>query len=118
YDLPGGFIRLFKSHDCGKVDIVPWLKPGDHYSTLKIDVRDQSNPHTTATVTVGGTAFHAMFDTGAVATTLSLRAAARLGIKPGNPGVFPAGRSSGLGRRVVETWSAPVGTIEIGDEQI
>src|SRR5436305_1634674 len=32
YDLPDGFIRLFRSHDCGNVDMAYWVKPGGNYS--------------------------------------------------------------------------------------
>lgn len=117
YDLPEGHVRLFKWQGCGDVIKAYWVKGGS-YSELKIDPRSQSHPHTTGTVSINGTPMHVTFDTGAPMTTLSLRAAARLGIKPDSPGVRPAGHSMGLGRKVLESWSAPVGTIRIGDEEI
>lgn len=117
YDLPDGHIRLFRSHDCGNKVMAYWLNGGG-WSQMKIDERSERNPHTMGTVTVNGASFHAMFDTGASSTTLSMKAAARLGIKPDSPGVRPEGYSSGLGRRVVRVWSIPVDTIKIGDEEI
>jgi predicted aspartyl protease/tetratricopeptide (TPR) repeat protein len=117
YDLPDGHIRLFKWRDCRNAMKAYWVNGGS-YSLLKIDERSQSSPHTTATVSINGVSLHALFDTGASSTTISLRAAARLGIKPDSPGVRRAGYSGGLGRRVVEAWSVPVATIKIGDEEI
>jgi tetratricopeptide (TPR) repeat protein len=91
---------------------------GGSWSELKIDARSEHDPHTTATVSVNGTDLHAMFDTGASSTTLSIRAGVRLGIKSDSPGVRAEGVSGGLGRHVVPVWSVPVGTIKIGDEEI
>jgi tetratricopeptide (TPR) repeat protein len=117
YDLPDGHIRLFKWRDCRDAMKAYWVN-GGNYSELRIDERSQSNPHTTATVSINGTSIHATFDTGASFTTISLRVGARLGIKPDSPGVHPAGHSGGLGRRVAQVWSVPVATIKIGDEEI
>ncbi|HEX4737194.1 MAG TPA: retroviral-like aspartic protease family protein [Allosphingosinicella sp.] len=116
YDLPDGYIRLWRWRDCRDAAKAYWAN--GNYSLLKIDERSERNPHTTATVQVNGNSFHAVFDTGASSTTMSLRAAARLGLKPDSPGVHPAGYSSGLGRRVVQVWSIPVSTIDIGGEEI
>lgn len=117
YDLPDGYIRLWRWQDCRNATKAYWTT-GNNFSLLRIDERSQSNPHTTATVKVNGTSFQATFDTGAPSTTLSLRAAARLGIKPDSPGVRQAGYSGGLGRSIVQVWSVPVSTIDIGDEEI
>lgn len=117
YDLPDGHIRLFRFRDCDNAMKAYWVNGGS-FSELKIDQRSERDPHTTATVSVNGTNLHALFDTGAPSTTLSLRAAARLGIKPDSPGVHAAGQSGGLGRRVLPVWSVPVATIKIGDEEI
>src|SRR3954471_1889459 len=89
YDLPDGHIRLFIFRGCGDAPKAYWATDG--FFEMKIDERTRSNPHTTGMISINGTLFHATFDTGAPVTTLSLRAAARLGIKPDSPGVVPAG---------------------------
>ncbi len=81
-------------------------------------MRTPTHRHTTGIVTINGVSFHALFDTGASSTTLTVKAAARLGIKPDSPGVKPAGYSGGLGRRPVQVWSMPPITLKIGDEEI
>ena len=56
------------------------MKPGGNYSQLKIDARDQVQPAYHGTVSRRRNRHsHAMFDTGAPATSLSLKAAERLG---------------------------------------
>src|SRR3954468_9227677 len=112
YDLPDGVVRLLRSRDCGDTNLAYWAVGGS-YSLLKIERRDSiQRPHTIATVLVNGMQMRAMFDTGATATTLSLEAAARIGIKPDGKGVEPDGYSTGIGRGVSRTWRAPVATIQ------
>ena len=118
YDLPDGFVRLMRSHDCGGTDLAYWANGGS-YSLVRIDPRDATDqPFTMATVYVNGTAMHATFDTGATRTIMSLQAAARIGIKPDSKGVKPAGYGNGIGRGISQTWLAPVASIRIGDEEI
>src|SRR5581483_8091857 len=58
------------------------------------------------------------FDTGAATSLVGLRAAASAGKKPGDPGVEPAGYSTGIGRKAVQTWIATFPVLKIGDEEI
>ncbi|MDB5693247.1 MAG: hypothetical protein JWO81_2310 [Alphaproteobacteria bacterium] len=117
YDLPDGFVRLLRSHDCGGTVLAYWTNGGS-YSQLRIEPRSVFQPHTIATVSINGTSFRAGFDTGAPTTMMSLEAAARLGLKPDSPGVTAAGFEGGLGRGVSRMWLAPVDAIRIGDEEI
>src|SRR4051812_33204332 len=115
YDLPDGMVRLLRSRDCGDTNLAYWTNGGS-YSLLKIERRDPlTRPHTVATVSVNGKPMRAMFDTGATTTTLSIEAAARIGIAPGGKGVEADGYSSGIGRGVSQVWRAPVASIQIGD---
>lgn len=118
YDLPHGVIRLMRSQDCGTRDLAYWAA-GRSYSVVKIDPRNRYNPHTVGTVTINGKPVRATFDTGASTTLLSMAAAARLGLRPGGPGVTDGGSAMGVGHKLERTWIAPVDSIAIGDgEQI
>jgi tetratricopeptide (TPR) repeat protein len=59
-----------------------------------------------------------MFDTGAYTSLLTLKAAKRAGVTPDSPGVMPAGTSSGIGRRTVQTWIGPFASFKLGDEEV
>jgi tetratricopeptide (TPR) repeat protein len=117
YDLPHGMIRLMESEGCEKMSLAYWVKSGEAFSTLDIEPRERAI-HTIGTVYINGTAIRAIFDTGASGSVISLRAAARAGVKPGDSGVTPKGSSMGIGRKVVQTWTAPFASFKIGDEEI
>ena len=118
YDLPHGAIRLMRSKDCGGTDLAYWVEKGGLYSMMKIMSLTEARFHTVGTVYVNGQALKAGFDTGAGRTMLTRKAAERLGVKPGSPGVIEAGASRGLGRRIARSWIAPFQRIKIGDEEI
>ncbi|HEX5183042.1 MAG TPA: aspartyl protease family protein [Allosphingosinicella sp.] len=118
YDLPHGAVRLMRSIDCAHSDLAYWVGGGGGYSELRIEHRSEDKPFTVATILIDGKPVRATFDTGAPTTLLSLRAAARIGIKPDSPGVKPSGMTGGLGQGYVRTWLAPVDSIKIGDEEI
>ncbi|MBS0408890.1 MAG: aspartyl protease family protein [Proteobacteria bacterium] len=117
YDLSGGAIRLMKPKDCAHKILAYWAGPSA-ISTIAIDPATPSSPHTMGEVWVNGVKLRAMFDTGAGSSVLSLRAAARAGVKPGNPGVEPDGWSSGVGRNPIRIWAAPIDSFKAGDEEV
>lgn len=117
YDLAGGAIRLMKPEDCGDRLLAYWAgtKP---ISVLPIEWPTPIAPHTFGEVWVNGVRLRAMFDTGAGATVMTVRAAARAGIKTDSPDVKPAGWSYGIGHKMLRTWVAPIADFKVGDEQI
>jgi tetratricopeptide (TPR) repeat protein/predicted aspartyl protease len=118
YDLGHGGVRLMRSNGCSSEDDLAYWAGQAPVSVLTIDPRDERDPHTTATVLVNGVKMHALFDTGAARSSLSLQAAKRIGLTPSSPGVVRAGRSRGLGRSIVESWLAPVQSVKIGTEEV
>jgi tetratricopeptide (TPR) repeat protein len=118
YDLPHGAIRLFRSRDCGKASLAYWAGADGPYSMIKIVPLRTAGNHTVGTILVNGEKLRAIFDTGAERTVLTRQAAARAGVKPGDPGVEATGFSRGLGRATAQVWTAPFKTIQIGDEQL
>jgi tetratricopeptide (TPR) repeat protein/predicted aspartyl protease len=117
YDLANGVIRLMKARGCGDKVLAYWAgaKP---YSVMDINGANAQVGHTTGFVFINGVRIGAIFDTGAWASVLSRRAAARAGVKPGNAGVIDEGATHGIGRHTMETWVAPFASFKIGDEEI
>lgn len=117
YDLANGVIRLMKSKDCGHANLAYWS--GDKpFSIMDIDSTDTRTPHTIGAAYVNGVRIRVLFDTGASTSILSLRAAARAGVKPGDDGVKATGLTYGFGPHPVKTWIAPVSSFKVGDEEI
>jgi tetratricopeptide (TPR) repeat protein/predicted aspartyl protease len=118
YDLANGVIRLWHPQDCRNAMLAYWLKPEQSYSMMNIQWGTLREPHTKGSAFVNGAEIEVMFDTGASTSLLSMRAAARAGLKPGDPGVVSAGYSYGLGRESIASWIGPFASFKIGDEEI
>jgi predicted aspartyl protease len=118
YDLSQGALNLFKPENCKHVDLVYWAKAGDAYNVMDIEDTTPLQPHTTGKVNLNGTKVRVEFDTGASTSIVGLRTAAAAGKKPGDPGVEPAGYTTGIGRKPVQTWIATFPVLKIGDEEV
>jgi len=118
YDLPHGMIRLFRSRDCGSKALAYWAGQGGSFSETPVDLMNEHQRHTLLHVTINGVSFKALLDTGAPNTSLSLRAAEKIGLHPGDAEMREIGASTGLGHKAVRSWSAPVKTFGIADEEI
>jgi tetratricopeptide (TPR) repeat protein/predicted aspartyl protease len=118
YDLAKGSIRLWDPKGCGKSDMAYWSGTGPE---SVIDLDTEAGRYVTQTkgpVYVNGVRLTAIFDTGAERSVMTREAAARAGIKSGDPGVVAGGYTSGIGKRVVRSWITPVKSFKIGDEEI
>lgn len=120
YDLGDGVINIMRTAgDCRKASLAYWANArGIPYSVIDIDFATAKKPHTTGEAYLNGSKIRVLFDTGAAASFLTLRAARRAGVTPDSPGVIPAGSSFGIGRHSVHTWIAPFASFKIGDEEI
>ena len=131
YDFAGGVARLMKAEDCSDAVLAYWVRAGDSYSVIdmvkpeKVPVTGSHvlaaqvwKPAVVAVVYVNGVPISAMFDTGASTSFLTLKGAAKAGIKAGSPGVVSAGETRGIGQHTVQTYIAPVAVFKIGDEEI
>jgi tetratricopeptide (TPR) repeat protein/predicted aspartyl protease len=115
YDFSKGVVRLFKPEGCRKARMAYWLTPAQTYSETDIESVMQSRMHTIGEGYVNGHHIRVTFDTGAYNSVLSLRAAARAGIKIDSPGVVEAGYTHGIGRAMVKTYIATASSFKIGD---
>jgi tetratricopeptide (TPR) repeat protein/predicted aspartyl protease len=119
YDLAQGVVRLMKAEDCRKSVLAYWLAgTSQPYSVIDIEPTSRERFHTLGFASVNGSEIRVMFDTGAGTSILSLRAAARAGVKPDSPGVVPAGVSHGIGKNTYPTYIAPFASFKLGDEEI
>jgi tetratricopeptide (TPR) repeat protein/predicted aspartyl protease len=117
YDLAKGVIRLFKAEDCKHATLAYWAAAGQPVSIMDIGYTTPLKPHTTGRAFINGVKIGVMFDTGAWASVLSLKAAARAGVKPDTAGVVDAGYSTGIGRGLVKNYIAPFSSFKIGDDE-
>jgi predicted aspartyl protease/Tfp pilus assembly protein PilF len=115
YDFAKGVVRLFKPDGCRKANMAYWLTPGQAHSEMEIEEVAHAGMHTIGVGYVNGQKIRVMFDTGAYTSILSLKAAARAGIRTDSPGAVDAGYSSGLGRGMVKNYIATASSFKIGD---
>ncbi len=118
YDLAQGVVRLFQTKDC-QGSLAYWAnESATPVSAISISGTTPLEPHTLATAYVNGKEIRVLFDSGAGLSTLSLRAAARVGITPQSPGVVSAGLGYGIGEKMIPGYIAPIASFKLGDEEI
>ncbi len=119
YDLADGVIRLMRpGAGCSQANLAYWATSDQAISTLPIESASPGEPWTRGTAYLNGRKIRVMFDTGSPLSILSLRAAARAGVKPTDPGVKATGYLYGVGRAAVRTWVAPFDSFKLGSEEI
>jgi tetratricopeptide (TPR) repeat protein len=117
YDFSKGVLRLFKPEGCRKSRLAYWVTPGQTFSEMEIEPVAHARWHTIGEGYVNGQKIRVMFDTGAYTSVLSLKAAARAGIKIDSPDVVEAGYSTGIGRSMVKNYIATASSFKIGDDE-
>ena len=118
YDLGNGVIRLMRAEGCPHALLAYWVKPTESYSSMDIAWPTPASPYTTGTASINGAKIRVLFDTGAGASILSLKAAERAGVKPDSQGVVTMGYTRGIGRTPVKTYIGRFSSFKIGDEEI
>jgi tetratricopeptide (TPR) repeat protein len=115
FDLANGVIRLLKPQDCGDAMLAYWRSPPAPYSALSLSVDDARVHLIRAKVSVNGARLQAIFDTGASFSYIDRAAAARAGIHLDAPQVTRGGSVQGIGGQLVQSWIAPVESVQFGD---
>jgi tetratricopeptide (TPR) repeat protein len=121
YDLGQGAVRLMKGEDCSNANLAYWVGSSTPYSRIDLESdpgERQQFAHTSSSAYINGVKIRVEFDTGAATSFLSLKAAARAGIKPDSPGVVAGGASSGIGRGNFISYIAPFASFKMGQEEI
>jgi tetratricopeptide (TPR) repeat protein len=117
YDLGNGAIRLFKSTGCRNDDLAYWVTTATD-SVVDNEAEGQLQaPKIFATL--NGVRIKVVLDSGTPRSTLSTEAAARAGVKPGDPGVVRSGYAGGVGfHSQLATWRGQFASLKIGGEEI
>jgi tetratricopeptide (TPR) repeat protein/predicted aspartyl protease len=121
YDLGQGSVRLMKGEDCRKANLAYWVGRSTPYSVIDLESdasERQQFAHTISSAYINGVQIRVEFDTGAPTSFLSLKAAARAGIKPDSPGVVAGGTSNGIGKGTFASYIAPFASFRMGQEEI
>lgn len=116
YDLAHGAIRLLRADNCLNGNPAYWATK-QTYFTMPIEAMAEIDQHTMATIMVNGVKMRAMFDTGAGASFISLKAARKLKVTPTTQGVEKGEDVTGLNGKSVESYRARFDRIDIGGEK-
>ena len=116
YDLAKGAIRLFRDTDCSKQFLAYWdLQNQQPITVTNIEKVTPRYPHAIGHVFINGEKIKVIFDSGASRSLLSLKAAARAGVKIDSPGVIEGGLTGGIGRNMVMSYIAPFASLDFAD---
>lgn len=116
-DLAHGKLTLFKADHCKKAVLAYWTK--DSYNVAEIEPsHDPSDRRTFLNVTINGKKLRALLDSGAYVTVLSRRAAGIIGVHLAGPDVKAGTTATGVGGKLVKTWTVPIDTFSVGTETI
>ncbi len=116
YDLAKGSIRLFKDTNCAKQFLAYWIAQTDQpYTITDIEKVTPQFPYAVGHALINGEKIKVIFDSGASSSLLSLKAAARAGVKLDSPGVIDGGLVRGVGRKMVRSYIAPFASFKFAD---
>ena len=116
YDLAKGAIRLFRDTDCSKQFLAYWaIQNQQPYTVTNIEKVSPRYPHAIGHAYINGQKISVLFDSGAYKSLLSLKAAARAGVKIDSPGVIEGGLTGGVGRNMVMSYIAPFSSFKFAD---
>ena len=119
YDLGHDVMRFFKPNGCATDPLAYWAT-SQPYSVIDIETHSRTElAHIMGYAYINGVKLRVEFDTGSPSSIMTVAAAAEAGVKPFDPGVFPAGKASGIARNSeIQVWNAPFASFKLGDEEI
>lgn len=116
-DLAHGKMTLFRPDHCKSAALAYWTEDGNSEVADIDSPADEQDQRTFVKVTINGKQVRALLDSGAYATSLSRRAAERVGIDLKEADA-KAGDAIGIGGKSVRTWMAPIDSYSVGTETI
>lgn len=118
YDLANGVIRLMSPDDACQKSPLAWWAGDKPFSVIDIEPTTLRFPHARGTVNLNGRRVMALFDTGASVSMVDVAVARAAGVTPESPGARPADVIGGFGHGLVNRFTAPFDSLQIGDEMI
>lgn len=117
YDLAHGAVRLtFPTGDCAGTNLAHWAGEAPVVEVAFDAGQARNDTAIRVTARINGKRTMALMDTGAPATSLTLRAARRAGIEESS--LTPKDRVGGVGEGRVKSWVGQVAVFELGGEKI
>lgn len=117
YDLADGVVRLFLDTGCGQRNLAYWAgsKP-----VVSMPIRRPSglDDEVIGSALLNGKKIRVLFDTGTPYSTLTLKAARRIGFSIKNKNVVDGGFAGGLAQRQLEVWIAHFDSLDLNGEII
>ncbi|MEW6023041.1 MAG: aspartyl protease family protein [Pseudomonadota bacterium] len=108
-------MKFFQPVNCGDTHLAYWDADA---LVIPFDTSSETTPNPYFMVLVNGVKMRAIIDTGAAATTISLAAARRAGLKLDAPDVTKAGHVVGVGDDKAAFWHTAFKSFQIGEEVI
>ena len=102
-------VKLAKAAGCEGANMAYWAKEGDAFWEAAL-TPDKDAPFTRTEVIVNGVKLRGVLSSGKPYTTITEKAAALAGIKPGDPGVKPLGSSG-------KAWMGAFASVVVGNEE-
>lgn len=103
-------VKLFKAVGCDGVNMAYWAKEGDIFWEAALTASGKDEPFTRVDVIVNGVKLRGVLSSGKFYTTITQKAAARAGVKPGDTGVQPLGSTG-------KVWMGSFSSVIIGNEE-
>lgn len=116
YDLAHHVVRFLRAESCLNGNPAYWAAK-QAFFTMPIEAMAEIDQHTMATILVNGVKMRAMFDTGAGASFISLKAARKLNVTPTSQGVEKGEDVTGMNGKSVGSYRARFDSIDIGGEK-
>lgn len=117
FDLANGVVRLYESEHCSGQMLAYWHGSA---AVAKVETRDMTpeSPDLIGSARLNGKSIRVVFDTGAARSILTVRAAARAGVRPEVGGVAALGAVTGFGKKTHESWVGRFDSLDVGGEVI
>jgi predicted aspartyl protease len=108
-----GTVKLAKAVGCEGANMAYWAKDGDVFYEAALAPPANGAPFTQVDIVVNGVKLRGLLATGKAYTTITVKAAAKAGVKTTDAGVSPLGAGGS-----VKTWKAAFNSVIVGNEEI
>lgn len=112
--LADRYLKFFGPINCKDQHLAYW---DQNAIAIPFRIESQYNARPIFKVVINGAVMEAMISVQS-STSISTRAAKRIGITPSTPGVEEGGVVTGIGNNQLRSWQVPIATMMVGEEKI